>query len=141
MNTAILYPVFAQIGLTFFLLCAVGWTRRQALIARETTQAEIALDDSRWPEGPRKVANCYANQFELPIVFYALCLMASMTASAGIVMIGLAWAFVASRVAHAYIHTHSNHVPTRGAVFAAGFFIVGAMTLLLLGTLLLGGGA
>ena len=36
----------------------------------------------------------------------------------------LAWLFVLARIAHAYVHTTSNHVPTRFNVFAVGVFVL-----------------
>jgi hypothetical protein len=139
MATAIFYPIFAQVILTFGLLLWMGLLRRDALRAGETTYAEMALDDSRWPPGARQVANCYRNQFELPVVFYVLCLVAFEIGAVGTLMLVLAWAFVVSRVVHAYIHTTSNRVDQRGAAFAVGFVIVLIMTVLLLGHLLLAG--
>ena len=41
----------------------------------------------------------------------------------------IAWAFVATRTVHAYVHIYPNHVPTRRKVFMAGWVLV----LLLLG--------
>ncbi len=137
MGVAILYPVFAQIILTFILLLAMGRARSTALYAREVRYSDIALDSSQWPDGARKLANCYSNQFELPQIFYVLCLIALATANADYLMVVLAWLFVVSRVVHAYIHTTSNIVLRRGAVFAVGFLIVAAMTVILLVRLLL----
>ena len=36
----------------------------------------------------------------------------------------LSWIFVLARIAHAYIHTTSNHVPTRFNVFAVGVLVL-----------------
>ena len=36
----------------------------------------------------------------------------------------LAWIFVVSRFVHAYIHTTSNHVPTRFNAFAVGAIVL-----------------
>ena len=36
----------------------------------------------------------------------------------------LAWAFVISRIIHAYIHMSSNYVPARFRVFTVGFVIM-----------------
>ena len=51
-------------------------------------------------------------------------------------MVVLAWAFVASRVVHALIHTGSNIVPQRGLAFGIGIIIVMIMTGILLVRLL-----
>ncbi len=138
MVIAILYPVFAQIILTFVLLLAMGWARRKALLTQEVRPADIALDASRWPEGARKYANCYSNQFELPVIFYVLCLIALLTAKADLLMVVLAWAFVAARIAHALMHTGPNVVSVRGGIFGIGMLILVIMTGILLVRLLAG---
>jgi hypothetical protein len=138
MVIAILYPVFAQIILTFALLIATGLVRRTAILTPGFRVADIALDASRWPDEARKVANCYANQFELPVIFYVLCLIALMTGKADFLMVVLAWTFVVSRVVHAAIHTGSNNVPRRGAALAVGMLVLMIMTGVLLLRLLAG---
>lgn len=136
MVIAILYPVFAQIILTFVLMVRMGWARRNAMHAEGFRISDIALDASRWPDGARKIANCYANQFELPVIFYVLCLIALMTNKADLLMVVLAWIFVISRIVHALIHTGANVVPLRGAVFGVGMLITMIMTGILLVRLL-----
>lgn len=136
MVIAILYPVFAQIILTFVLVVAMAWGRRKVMLTPGFRWSDIALDSSRWPEDSRKVANCYGNQFELPVIFYVLCLIALITAKADFLMVVLAWIFVVSRVVHALIHTGPNIVPMRGAAFAVGILVVMIMTGILLVRLL-----
>jgi len=136
MGIAILYPVFGQIILTFALMIGMGLTRKEALDNREVTVDDIALDHSRWPARPRKFANCYVNQFELPVIFYVLCLMALMTRNGDLIMVVLAWIFVATRLVHAYIHITANVVLRRGGAFFAGFIVVAIMTVLMLVRLL-----
>jgi hypothetical protein len=139
MGGAILYPVFAQIALTLAVLFISGLARRKALLAREVTIPDIALDHSRWPDYARKISNNYSNQFELPVIFYVLCLTALQTGRDGAVMVLLAWAFVASRTIHAYIHCTSNYVHGRALAFVAGYLIIIAMLLTLFVQLLLAG--
>ena len=137
MGVAILFPVFVQMLLAFALLLAMGHARNRALNSGGVQTSDIALDSSRWPDETRKFANCYSNQFELPVIFYVLCLAALETANADYLMVLLAWVFVISRIVHAYIHTGSNIVRTRGAVFALGFLVVLIMLVILAVRLLL----
>ena len=132
MIIAILYPVLAQIVLTLALLVATAWARRKAMLVHGISYDDVALDTSRWPEDARKIANCYNNQFELPVIFYVLCFIALMTGKADFLMVTLAWVFVASRVVHALIQTGSNIVPQRGGVFAIGMLVLMIMTGILL---------
>lgn len=133
MGIAILYPIFAQIALTFAVMIGMGLARRAAIVSGATSYEAIAIDNTRWPPRARQFANCYLNQYELPVIFYVLCLMALITRNADLAMVLLAWAFVAARAAHAYIHVTSNVVLLRGAVFCIGFVV----TVIMMGLLLL----
>ena len=68
----VLLPVFIQIGLTFALLFGMAVTRGRALKSGETKMKDIALRESNWPERATQLGNCFANQFELPVLFYVL---------------------------------------------------------------------
>ena len=137
MAIAILYPALAQIVLTLVLLLGMGLQRNKALRSGAVTVDDIALDSTRWPAHARQFGNCYANQFELPVLFYALCLIAQVTHAADLIMVIFAWLFVVSRVAHAYVHTTSNVVRLRANMFILGFVALVVMTVLLLFRLLL----
>ncbi len=77
------------------------------------------------------VRNNLANQFELPVLFYAVCLALFVTGGAGVAAVSLAWVFVLSRCGHAYVHVTSNRIRHRQPLFVLGFFALGAMWLLL----------
>ena len=132
MGIAILYPVLAQIVLTLVLMIGMGLHRQAALRSGAVTLDEVALDSNRWPPRARQFGNCYTNQFELPVIFYVLCLIAQITRTADLIFVILAWIFVAGRVAHAIEHTGPNNVARRGPIFAIGYVVVVIMTALLL---------
>ncbi len=136
MQTAILFPVFVQIFLTFLIGLMTLFVRARALRAREVRFAEIALDSSRWPATVRKFGNSYSNQFELPVIFYVLCIVALMTGMADDIALALAWGFVLSRIVHACIHVTSNHVPRRGMAFIVSAVFAGLLALHLFSRLL-----
>ena len=69
----------------------------------------------------------YMNLLELPVLFYAACLVVLATNRADDFTVLLAWAFVASRIAHSVIHLTYNNVLHRGVMFGAGVSIVFAM--------------
>ena len=80
-----------------------------------------------WPEDAEKRAHNQRNQFELPVLFYAVTGFALILGAADLTMVALAWAFVASRILHAAIHIGPNRVRFRGPAFVLGFLIVTAM--------------
>ena len=121
---AVLFPVFVQVGLTFVLLFWMASLRIGALQRREVTLADVALSRSAWPKRPRQVSNAYHNQFELPLLFYVLVILAMFTRKADTFFVVLAWMFVTVRLAHAAIHVSSNDVRLRFYAFAVGAAIL-----------------
>jgi hypothetical protein len=121
---AVLLPVFVQVGLTFFLLFWMGAVRLRALKGREVRLGDIALRQPAWPERPTQISNAYDNQFQLPVLFYALVPLALITRKADLLFVVLSWIFVATRLAHAAIHTTSNNVQQRFMAFLAGAVVL-----------------
>jgi hypothetical protein len=118
----VLLPVFVQVALTFAVLFWMASVRTRSVAKGETKVRDIALGQQNWPDAPTKVANNYHSQFQLPLLFYVVVLIAIFTRTADLIFVVLSWVFVISRVAHTYIHTTSNHVPTRFKAFAVGVF-------------------
>ena len=124
---AVLLPVFALVALLFFLLMKMALTRVGSIKAGETKLKEVALGQDAWPAPIQQTSNAYANNLQLPILFYALVAFAMLTKKDDLIFVIMSWLFVASRYAHAFVHVTSNHVPTRFNMFALGVFILGLM--------------
>ena len=120
----VLLPVFVQVALTFGLLFWMASARTGSVRRGETKIRDIALGQSAWPDGPQQISNSYDSQFQIPLLFYVLVILAWITRQADLIFVVMAWVFVLSRLAHAYIHTTSNHVPTRFNAFAVGVLLL-----------------
>jgi hypothetical protein len=127
--TLILFPVFAQVALTFVLLAWMARGRIGSLKTGVVKIKDIALGQDGWPPKVQQVSRSFASQFELPMLFYAVAAFAMLTKHVDLVLLALAWLFVALRFAHAYVHTSSNHLPMRFNIFAAGMLTLAAMWL------------
>src|SRR5262245_47594309 len=114
----LLVPVFVQVALTFALLFCLGPARVGAMRRGEVKMRDIELGQGACPDRFHQIANSYANQFELPVLFYGLVLLALQTRKVDLWLLGGAWIFAASRLVHAYIYVTSNHVPRRFQAFA-----------------------
>lgn len=134
---AILLPVFVQVALTFTLMFWMGYLRTVSIARKETRMGDIALGQQNWPARILKISNCYANQLQIPILFYALVALAVATRTADLTFVVLSWVFVLTRLVHAYIHIGSNFVPNRFYAFAAGGFVLLVMWLVYAGRILL----
>ena len=116
----VLLPLFVEVALTLGLLLWLFLLRSNDLVSRSVHASQIALREPNWPKQTQQVANCFSNQFELPVLFYVLTILEIVTRHADIVFVVLAWIFVLSRLAHAFIHTTSNRVMRRGSWYGIG---------------------
>ncbi len=126
-NTAIVYPILAQVALTMVLMTWMAMARVRAANRGEVRLADIALDSSAWPSDIVKIGNCVLNQFQTPVLFYVLCVLLMITAKLDILQVILAWVFVTGRVVHAYIHTGTNNVLHRFYAFLVAFVALALM--------------
>jgi len=126
---AILYPVFVQVLLVMTVACMMAVARTRAIksMDRQRGNPDLARGKTVWPEDAAKRAANYSNQFELPVLFYAVVAFALITKGADLVMVILAWAFVLTRIVHAAIHVGPNKVRWRSPAFAVGLLIVAIM--------------
>ena len=88
---------------------------------------DLAMGRFAWPDDAAKRAANYRNQFEAPVLFYAVVAFALITKGADTLMIVLAWLYVLTRIVHAAIHIGPNKVRWRSPAFALGFLIVALM--------------
>jgi hypothetical protein len=120
----ILWPLIIQMVLTLLMFLRLGTVKARARAAGEVDLTVTALNNDAWPDDVRKISNNIRNQFQLPVLFYALVLALFALESVDVFAITLAFLFVASRLPHAFIHTGSNYVPNRTRVFKVGVLCV-----------------
>ena len=126
--------MLAQGAIALVLLFIMGAIRLPMVSKGDMRMREIALSRDPWPEHEKRVSNAFDNQFQLPVLFYVAC---GLSMGFGTIWIEtvLAWAFVLTRIAHAFVHATRNHVPTRFFFFTAGFAVMGIFWLELLARL------
>ena len=125
-QVAILYPVFVQVLLVVVVGALMASARARAVktMDRQRGNPDLAMGRVEWPDDAAKRAASYRNQFEAPVLFYAVVAFALITKGADTLMIVLAWLFVLTRIVHAAIHIGPNKVRWRSPAFALGFAIV-----------------
>lgn len=119
----ILLPLFAQVLLTIALVLYLA-VKRQRAFASGTRWQDISMREPNWPRDCIIAHNAYLNQFEMPVLFYVLTILALISKQADLVFVVMAWLFVATRYLHAGVFLTTNHVPTRGALFGIGVIIL-----------------
>ncbi len=136
---AFLAPVFVQVALTFVLLFWGGTMRIRSIRTGQTASRDVALGESNWPPPVLQVMNAYQNQFELPVLFYLVTLLALFTGHPTVGLLVFAWLFVVSRLLHALVHVTTNNLPRRFFTFLGSLVILLLMWLLFAAELLAGG--
>jgi hypothetical protein len=121
---AVLLPLFVEVILTFVLMLRMGALRSADLRAGVVKLQDVALREPKWPGRTTQTAYSFSNQFELPVLFYVLTILAWDTKRAGIVFVVLAWIFVICRILQAYMHVTSNNVRMRTSFFAVGAVVL-----------------
>jgi hypothetical protein len=74
-----------------------------------------------------RITRNLANQFELPVIFYAVIVLLVVRGQATVWDVAAAWVFVAGRIAHTLVQTLTDNVPLRGRVFTINFLAVVAL--------------
>jgi hypothetical protein len=121
----ILYPIFAMFVLVAFVLLRMRSMRFAAVARKEVRAGFYKAYDGDEPEPLRVIANHFRNLFEVPVLFYVGALMIYVTQQVTWWLVGCAWAYVALRYVHTWVHLTSNHVIARFSVyFASGFVLV-----------------
>lgn len=135
MNEQILQPMVGMMALTAIVLIVMYAKRIPAMRkVGKPAQAYTTPDKGlqMLPEEVSYAAHNFKNLFELPVIFYALCLYLFVTQSAQQADVIAAWIFLVFRVIHSAIHCTVNIVMLRFlayimATFALLFMLVRAV--------------
>jgi len=124
----ILYPVFAMFALTAFVLFRLGILRAMAIKRHDIDYRFFeTYRNYDEPEHLRIASRNLVNQFEVPMLFYVVTTLILVTDQTSPLLLGLAWAYVASRYLHTFVHLTSNQVLLRFRVFVFSFLLLVAM--------------
>jgi len=69
----------------------------------------------------------FRNLFEVPVLFYVLCVAVTATGTATPALVTAGWAYVALRALHSLIHVTYNRVVHRFAAYAASTLLLFGM--------------
>jgi hypothetical protein len=123
---SILWPMLAHIALVFALYAWLTVARTRAVRSGEINDTVFVLGRDEPIEVARITRNL-ANQFELPLLFYALIAVLLALGQVTSFDVGGAWVFVLGRVLHTLVQTLTDNVPLRGRVFTINFLAVVAL--------------
>jgi len=116
------YPMFLMVLLTFI----IGLITMKIRIANVkggdvSPQYFKLMEGQEVPEIITKTTRSFNNQFEVPVLFYAGCIIYISLGVESLIGLALAWSFVLLRCIHAYIHLTYNHLIHRMLTFWFAF--------------------
>lgn len=123
----IYWPVLAQILIPILVLLLNGKRKKDDVRSGDFDRESAAMNNEAWSKPVILTSKNLANQFQLPVIFYVLCLVLASLDAVDKLTLAVAWLFVVTRYVHAYVHVSTNYVPHRLRAF-----LLGAIFLLLL---------
>ena len=127
-QTSILLPCFAMVGITaavWLRLCfeRIGELRTRRIWPQDISTSRQAAETLQ----NVNAADNFRNLFEVPVLFYTLCVLAFASQAVTPLLTAGAWTFVALRALHSFIHCTYNRVIHRFAVYMLSTLILFAM--------------
>jgi hypothetical protein len=125
-SAAILWPMLAHIAWVVMLYAWLTVARMRAVKRGEVDSSAFVLGRDE-PLHVARITRNLANQFEWPVVFYALVVLLIALGKVTMFDVVAAWVFVAGRVIHTLVQTLTDNVGMRGNVFTINFLAVVAL--------------
>lgn len=125
-QTAIFWPMLLQVLLIYVVYLVLAVRRYGAVRNGDARGRDFKVRGSE-PERSATAVASVSNQFELPVLFFAVCLSLYVTNGANLLTVILAWLFVLTRYAHAWVHLTSNSIGWRSRLFQLGCVILAVM--------------
>lgn len=116
------WPLLAHAFLIFSLYGLLV-VRRAAVVKSGEVEREAFRENRDEPQASRVVNKAIANQFELPVLFYAVCVLLYIAEADNLAAVAGAWAFVLARYVQAIMQLTGN-LPLRRLSFMAGFVVL-----------------
>jgi hypothetical protein len=123
MNDPIWLPCAAMVGLTALVWIKLYGDRIGEMRARRIDAQELAASRLERPEA----ADNFRNLFEVPVLFYLLCVALAVNGGSTPAFVTAAWTYVALRALHSLIHVTYNRVMHRFLAYVASTLLLFGM--------------
>jgi len=127
-QSVIFQPMVVQAGTMILVAFWLVWARVGSVVRGKVDMKDVAKHG--WQGWIKNAGDNFSNQYELPVLFFALCFILFLTNSVTPLAMGLAWFFAISRIVHALIHLTFNNISIRFLVFFTGAIALTALFIL-----------
>lgn len=119
----IFWPIIAQALVSLWLYIPMSRARFSSVKEGKAAAHDFKLPKQNEPGSIAHLGNAVSNQFELPVLFYAVCLAAHSAQLVDWPLLIAAWAFAILKTTHSLVHASINRLRHRFRLFAAAFFV------------------
>ena len=123
-NILIIYPILPVVLMNFIVMFHMRYIIVKAIKKRDVKYKYFRAYEGSAPEYLLTSRHHYKNFFEIPILFYLLCLVLYMIDDVSAIDLWIAWLFVLFKGIHSYIRITSNYVPYRAYSFNVCVFLL-----------------
>jgi len=128
MTDPIWMPCAAMVGLTAVVWVKLYADRLAEMRARGVAPQELSTVRAAGGRLERtQAADNFRNLFEVPVLFYLLCVVLALNGGSTPGFIAAAWGYVALRALHSLIHVTYNRVVHRFLVYVASTLLLFGM--------------
>ena len=120
----IYYPLFTMVLLTLLIAIRLMYFNTWAVLSGEVHIKHFRLFDAGITPKLQAVAQHYKNMFEMPVLFYLLCILLIITDAAAPLDIQFAWGFVIFRILHSLIRIPNTNVHPRFSFFIGSYIML-----------------
>ena len=126
MSNSLVQPLLALMLLTLLVWLVMYVRRIGYMRANRISAQQLSTPDKRslLSEPVNRPSNNLINLFEMPVLFYALCLLLMASNQVDALYVQLAWAFVGLRALHSLIQCSYNKVMHRFIVYSVSTSLV-----------------
>lgn len=123
----ILFPLFGMVLITLYITLRGAQLRYRAVMQDGLNPVYFKFNrGAKPPEYLLRVEQHYDNLYEQPLLFYIVSALIYTTQHADIILLVLAWLYIATRILHAVIHIRYNKLLwRRNAFFLSSFVLFG----------------
>jgi hypothetical protein len=122
-------PLLLHVLLTTWIGVRSFNARYAAARAGKAKLPLIETDPAGWPRDVRLIGNNFDNQFQSPMLWYALVAIVLALGLEDSIFAAFGWMFLVTRAAHLQVHVRGGQVPLRARIYFTGFLTIVCMWL------------
>ncbi|HET7922675.1 MAG TPA: MAPEG family protein [Gammaproteobacteria bacterium] len=124
----IFVPMLVLVFWTFVIVSWLAYKRFSAAFAGRVKAGWFKVGESeKVPDDVRVVGRNFVNLFEMPVLFYTVCISSYVVHQVPAALVVLAWCYAVLRIVHSLIHITYNHVNQRFMVYFGSCLLLLAM--------------